>query len=254
MAEYGKSVIYLNTGLELRYFLIALVEYERVYDELVWFDVTGETLDGLRGEDGIVSRTSAEAAVNIALAQEFDPQTMVFDTRDALRVGQGGSSSPWWIEVLGRLNPLKAVERAILIARDWRTEIESRQIRNRLALERVRAKQVERMRDEVDLIRDAGQLMRDAGVDAARVQQLIDSACVRILAEPGERGQFLPKRMLSSPQQVFLPQDAATRGVPQAHVVLHVTKVDQTELARLARASGMDWRALPGIWEKGIGQ
>ena len=253
MAEYGKSVIYLSSGLEFRDFVIALVEYERIYDELVWFEVTAETLGDLRGEDGIVSRTSAEAAVNAGLAPEFDPETMVFDTRDALRVGQGGASSPWWIEVLGRLNPLKAVERAIVIARDWRSEIESARIRNRLALEKVRAKQVQRLREEVRLIRDAGQLMTDAGVDATRVQQLIDAACVRILAQPGERGQFLPKRMLTSPQVVFLPQDAEGHGVPQKHVFLHVRHMDESELATLALSAGIDWRALPGIWEKDIG-
>ena len=48
MSDFGITVIYLNSGTELRDFIITLVEFERVYSEYAWFDATTETLDGLR--------------------------------------------------------------------------------------------------------------------------------------------------------------------------------------------------------------
>jgi hypothetical protein len=121
-----------------------------------------------RWDDGRIA-TLADFAVQ---GLRRDPATMpkVFSERlsvfDEPVIESISISSPGWVEVIGRLNPLQAIHDIVVLIRDWREQKQRSRLENNIL--------------EMEVIRQRIQILRDAGIPNSQVQEY-----VQIVLTPG---------------------------------------------------------------------
>lgn len=210
----GKITVYINEQISLREFINILNAFDVIYDELYFIDASFEQLVKLKSKYNRNPTDSIEEILRIGCEKEINNKNIFSDQNVVLRIGRGGSNSPWWIELIGRLNPLRTIEKMILIMRDWKTEIEKNKIKNKLALIALRSKILDDAMKEIDLIKNINSFMLEAKIDKDRVHDFVFKRIDTILSNtmgPEDLDSLYPNNYLSNPQYVLLPTEYKTK-------------------------------------------
>lgn len=177
---YGAALIHFDNNQELHDIVIGLVGCQRLYAELAWIDSVLEEIREIESEysDDIfhspkIVELGIEKLLAISRDKDFDPEYPLRGTQSALRVATARDGGSWVVELIGKLNPIEALHKILVLVRDWQSTKERNRLKNSQLAQEVIALQLENQVREIGVLGDAIHLLEVNGLDSDEVSELI---------------------------------------------------------------------------------
>jgi hypothetical protein len=178
-ASLAQATLHFQDGVEVSEVIVGLASFERGYSELVWLDAALEDAAGIlraRSDESWHRDTlqaTAQSVLQLTRDKRFDATFAVRNTRSSLRVASARAGGSWVIDLVGKLNPIQALESLLRTIRDWKAEATAKQLENSRLAQEVVKKSIENRAGEIAVLRDTLDLLREADVDERTVQQFV---------------------------------------------------------------------------------
>ncbi len=178
--ELNEIVLAFPGDQELRNVVMALAAVDRVYSHLAWLQ---SALDEAQRQ--ISQRPPSEllhtfVAVGVARrvlgalqTEDFNPSNAVAGTSSAAFIITARKGNSWLVELLGKLNPITALESLAKTARDWKLDKEHKSLQNsKLAVE-IFGLELQNQALELALVRDTIALLKEAKVPDDQIGEVL---------------------------------------------------------------------------------
>jgi hypothetical protein len=187
--EYAILHLRLATGLPMRGAATLLGSIASIYAEFAWIDAAIEEalfVSDLERHGRTMLPEYLEAAGHCLIAETRDrgflaEQRIANTASEALLLS--ARSGSWIIDLVGKLNPLSAIESFIKLGRDWSTERENRRLQNSKLAEEVVAQRLANRAAEFAVFREVVGFLRESGVPKKDISTFL-SGRIRALASP----------------------------------------------------------------------
>ncbi|MCU0225872.1 MAG: hypothetical protein MUF27_17800 [Acidobacteria bacterium] len=195
MNEYAILHLRMLTGLPVRAAGNLLGSIASIYAEFAWIDSAMEEavfVSDVKRDRRDMFPECLEAAGHCLITETKSPR-FVAEPRIANTASEplllSARSGSWVVDLLGKLNPLSALESFITLGRDWSTERENRRLQNSKLAEEVIAQRLTNKAAEFALFRQVAGFLRESGVSEKEVSAFIKG---RVRALAGHAAIALP--------------------------------------------------------------
>lgn len=169
-----------RSGEDIRVVVMGLAGIDRVYAHLAWLE---SALDQARQEPmgqvpselyrANVVRAVAATLLRALRTGSFNPSDAISGTDLALLVTASASGNSWILELVGKLNPISALESLLKTARDWQVDKHHKSLLNsKLAVE-ILGLELQHRATELSIIRDTIALLKEAGVSDEEIREVL---------------------------------------------------------------------------------
>jgi hypothetical protein len=151
-----------------------------VYAHLAWFEsALDESRQLARGRvpsemfRANVVRAVAGTVMRTLTAESLNPSDAIAGTDSAPLVTSAAKGNSWIVELVGKLNPISALESLVKTARDWQADKQHKSLMNSKLAAEILGLELQHRALELSIVRDTIGLLKEADVPDGEIRKVL---------------------------------------------------------------------------------